>query len=101
MKTWYSLNLGDAIMAHQPLEEIREALEKFVKQNGSTTDLAIFTRNDSEGRLHCEVTVFFSPNASKIGKLFGANPCKQPSHINLDLLVGNETCWETLFPFRV
>jgi hypothetical protein len=59
MKTWYSLNLGDAIMAHQPLEQIRQAFDKFILINGISQDLAIFTRNDSEGRLHCEVTAYF------------------------------------------
>lgn len=97
MKTWYSLHLGDAIMAHQPSEQIREAFEEFILKNGTSKELAIFTRNDSEGRLHCEVTAYFSPAASHLSKLFDATPCEKPNRDNLDLLAGSEECWEVLF----
>lgn len=97
MKNWYSLNLGDAMMAHQPLEEISEAFETFKKKNGNSSEFAIFTRNDSEGRLHCEVTAYFSPATSEVGRLFGASKCDQPTRVNLDLFVGDEMSWKILF----
>lgn len=98
MKTWYSLHLGDAIMAHQPSEQIREAFEEFILKNGTSKELAVFTRNESEGRLHCEVTAYFSPAAGQLAKLFDVTPCEKPNRANLDLLIGDETCWAELFP---
>ena len=96
--SWYSLILGDAMMAHQPLEQIREVFDQFVRKNGCSIELAIFTRNESEGRLHCEVTAYFSPAASEIAKLFKATPCQKPSRDNLDLFAGDENCSAVLFP---
>lgn len=98
---WHSLDLGDAIMANEPMEQIRKAFEEIVSQNSISPDAAIFTRNDSEGRLHCQVTAYFSPAANQIAKLFDAIPCQKPSRDNLDLLAGRETCWEVLFPEKV
>lgn len=98
MKTWYSLSLGDAMMAHQPSEQIREAFEKFVSKNGSSSDLAIFTRNESEGRLHCEVIAYFSPAVSVLAIRFDAEPCPRPERSELTLLAGNDQSWLSLFP---
>ena len=58
--------------------------------------MAIFTRRD-EGRLHCEVIVFFSPVAREIAKAFDAEPCRKPSREGLELLVGDARCWSALF----
>ncbi len=99
--TWYFLDLGDAMMADQPMDQIRKAFEEFVLQNGKSADVAIFTRNDSEGRLHCQVTAYFSPSAVEIAKAFQASPCPKPSKDNLDLLAGDETCWAKLFSEKV
>ncbi|HRJ76521.1 MAG TPA: hypothetical protein PLX90_11010 [Anaerolineales bacterium] len=99
--TWHALDLGDAIMAHEPMEQICKAFEEFVSQNSISPDFAIFTRNDSEGRLHCQVTAYFSPAAIQIAKLFNAVPCAKPSRDNLDLLAGRENCWKVLFPEKV
>lgn len=98
---WYSLDLGDAMMADEPKEQIRKAFEEFISENKTSADVAIFTRNDSEGRLHCQVTAYFSPATNQIAKEFGATPCAKPSKINLDLLAGTETCWDILFPKEV
>jgi len=51
--TWHALDLGDAMMASEPMEQIRQAFDEFVSQKGISPEDAIFTRNDSEGRLHC------------------------------------------------
>lgn len=98
---WHSLDLGDAIMVNEPIEQIRKVFEEIVSQNSISPDVAIFTRNDSEGRLHCQVTAYFSPAANQIAKLFDAIPCQKPNRDNLDLLAGHETCWEVLFPEKV
>ena len=98
MTTWFYKELGDAMMAAKPSDEIREAFLTLFDAAGNPTDMAIFTRNDSEGGLHCEVSVYFSPAAVEVAKAFDAIPCDKPLRSGLDLLAGNKSCWSTLFP---
>jgi hypothetical protein len=97
MKTWFYKNLGDAMMAAQPSDQIREAFLPLFGAAGNPTDMAVFTRNDSEGRLHCEVSVYFSPSSAAVAKIFDAQPCDKPLQAGLDLLAGNKNCWSVLF----
>jgi hypothetical protein len=98
MKTWFYKELGDAMMAAQPANQIREAFLPLFVSAGNPEDMAVFTRNDSEGRLHCEVSVYFSPAAIDIAKAFDAKPCEIPLKEGLDLLVGSQNSWFALFP---
>ncbi|MBN8579645.1 MAG: hypothetical protein J0L96_03150 [Anaerolineae bacterium] len=95
---WHSLSLGDGIMAAEPSEEIREAFQALHKSAGEPADMAVFTRHESEGRLHCEVIAYFSPSASELARLFEAEPCQRPSRGGLGLLAGNEVSWSVLYP---
>lgn len=97
MKSWHFLDLGDAIMAAQPSDKIREAFLPLFDAAKNPTDMAIFTRNDSESRLHCEVSVYFSPAATEVAKAFDAKPCERPLKNGLDLLAGDKNCWSILF----
>jgi hypothetical protein len=101
MSTWFYKQLGDAIMAAEPSDQIRESFLSLFAAAGNPADMAIFTRNDSEDRLHCEVFVYFSPAASDIAKKFDAQPCEIPLRNGLDLLAGNNNCWSALFPERI
>ncbi|MFN8382329.1 MAG: hypothetical protein U0V02_10335 [Anaerolineales bacterium] len=96
--TWHSLPIGDGIMANGPSEEIREAFLQTFKPTGKPAGMAVFTRHESEGRLHCEVIVYFSPAASELADAFEAEPCQRPSRDGLGLLAGDDTCWAILFP---
>ena len=98
MNTWFYKNLGDAMMAAQPSDQIREAFLAAFESAGKPNDMAVFTRNDSEGRLHCEVSVYFSPAATEVAKTFDASPCEMPLSVGLDLLAGDKDCWSMLFP---
>jgi hypothetical protein len=98
MSAWFYKSLGDAIMAHAPSEKIREAFTAHFQSAGQPADMAVFTRSDSEGRLHCEVTVYFSPASAQIAQAFNALPCDQPLKPGLDLLAGSTSSWTMLFP---
>jgi hypothetical protein len=98
MTTWFYKNLGDAMMAGQPSDEIREAFLLLFDAAGNPEDMAVFTRSDSEGRLHCEVSVYFSPSSAAVAKTFDAQPCDKPLRTGLDLLAGDKNCWSALFP---
>ena len=98
MASWYSINLGDAIIATAPTAEIEESFLESFKSAGKPSNMAVFTRAESEGKLHCEVIAYFSPAAQSVAKAFDAKPCEKPSRAGLGLLSGNSSCWSLLFP---
>jgi len=59
MNYWYSLNLGDGIMAGVPSAEIEAFFQRAFISAGKPPEMAVFTRSESEGRLHCEVISYF------------------------------------------
>lgn len=100
MSTWFSVDLGDGIAAQKPSSEIDEAFfAAFTLAGGQTNKMAAFSRYDLKANV---VTVYFTPPAQKIAKLFNAAPCEKPSIDNLALLVGDEIeAWGTYFPGEV
>ncbi len=100
MESWYSISLGDGIMAVTPSAEIEEAFLQAFTAAGSPPEMAVFTRPESEGRLHCEVIAYFSSAAAEVAKAFDAGPCEKPERAGLGLLAGDESSWSVLFPKR-
>jgi hypothetical protein len=96
--TWYSMSLGDGIMAAIPTAEIEEKFLQSFTASGKPPEMAVFTRVESEGRLHCEVIAYFSPAASAVAKKFDVEPCERPDRAGLGLLAGDERAWSVLFP---
>jgi hypothetical protein len=98
MNSWYSIRLGDGIIASMPAAQIEEAfLQSFVAA-GRPPEMAVFTRPESESRLHCEVIAYFSPAAREVAIAFDAKPCARPAPSGLGLLAGDERAWSVLFP---
>lgn len=100
MESWYSINLGDAIIAATPSAKIEELFLQSFHAAERPSDMAVFTRLESEGRLHCELIAYFSPAAHEVAKAFEAQPCEKPLRTGLDLLAGEQSCWSVLFPER-
>jgi hypothetical protein len=98
MEYWYSLSLGDGITASTPSDEIEAAFSEAFAAEGNPSEMAVFTRPESEGRLYCEVIAYFSPAAKKVARAFDARPCPKPARSGLGLLAGDESCWSVLFP---
>ena len=98
MKPWYCVSLGDGMMAPTPTAEIEEAFLPVFTAAGKPADMAVFTRPESEGRLHCEVMAYFSPAAQAVAEAFDAEPCQKPTRAGLGLLAGGKECWSVLFP---
>ena len=96
-RKWRALVLGDAQTSFLDCRDIAETGEEFFNVAGRPPELAVFARNDSDGRLHCEVTVYFSPAAHELGKRYQAKTCTPPAADGLDLLAGDPACWDTLF----
>lgn len=100
--SWFTQNLGDAMLAGNALDRIRASFadELFAdedEQAGRADERAVFVRHESEGRLHCEVRVYFSPAAACLAEALGASPCNPPSRDGLSLLAGREEAWSALF----
>ena len=98
MTTWFFSNLGDAILADESLDHIKTLFWSEYGNTNSIKGTAVFVRHESEGRLHCEVKVYFSPETVVVAKAVGAIPCDKPTSKGLDLLVGSEDSWSVLFP---
>jgi hypothetical protein len=98
MSDWYSVSLGDGMMASMPTAQIEAAFLPHYMAAGSPPEMAVFTRPESEGRLHCEVVAYFSPAAREVAIAFDAEPCAKPARAGLGLLAGDERAWIALFP---
>jgi hypothetical protein len=98
MEPWYSKELGDGMMAATPSDEIERAFRQLFNAAGKPINMAVFTRLESEGRLHCEVIAYFSPAAKDVAEAFDAEACEKPSWAGLGLLAGDEGSWSVLFP---
>ncbi|ROR32059.1 hypothetical protein [Inmirania thermothiophila] len=101
MSGWLCIRLGDALLADDRLAEVaRRAREHLAAARDPDDATAVFYRHESEGRLHCEVVVYFAPAAAGLGRALGARPCGRPSPHGLSLLAGSERAWPLLFPER-
>jgi hypothetical protein len=98
MSTWFHLPLGDGMMAPDMFDQIHAIFGPHFEAAGNPVGMAVFTRYDSEDRLHCEVTAYFSPEADKVARYFDAEPCNKPVRKGLGLLAGDPDCWVILFP---
>ena len=97
METWYSLSLGDGMTSGMLSTEIENEFARRFAEAGVPQAMAVFTRPESEGRLHCEVIAYFSPAAQDLAKAFDAEPCEPPNRAGLSLLAGKEDSWSVLF----
>ncbi len=100
MNVWFSKNLGDGMLACEPLGHLEVLLLSVYAEAGNPGEMAAFVRHESEGRLHCEVKVYFSPASGVVAREVEAEPCGRPSPDGLSLLAGPEDSWSVLFPER-
>lgn len=95
---WYSCNLGDAMLADSALGRI-EARARAEFANAVNTDqCAVYYRHESEGRLHCELVLYFSPLAARMPMGVELQACAKPVRQDLSILVGKVSSWSLLFP---
>ena len=94
---WFSKALGDGVWAYSKTDQIKDLFEPLFVLAGRPPEMAVFTRHESEGRLHCEVIAYFSPSAATVAHVLHAQPCDKPCRGELDLLAGEPQCWPILF----
>ncbi|MDN3519849.1 hypothetical protein QWY84_19780 [Aquisalimonas lutea] len=96
MSQWYCLNLGDALTAGIELERIERAFATAFVRHGRPGDMGLFVRHVSEGQLHCDVVVYFTPAAAEVANRAQADLCPPPSRHGLGLLQGATEAWRLL-----
>lgn len=97
MNNWTLKNLGDAMWAEEALGKIKQSFQEAYQSAGEPDEMALFSRYESDGRLHCEVVLYFSPAASKFAQQLGAFSCHRPTLYDLSLLIGSTSNWSNLF----
>ena len=65
---WFSLDLGDGMIAFEPKETLREQFPAAYEAAGQPAHMAVFTRHELEGRLQCEVIAYFTPAVSALAQ---------------------------------
>lgn len=95
--TWYCCNLGDAILAAPALDNIQAQAEAILANDVKADECAVYYRHESEGRLHCELVVYFSPQAARMPIAANLRPCAKPAKQGLSLLFGTASSWAILF----
>ncbi|HUW29901.1 MAG TPA: hypothetical protein VMV97_14995 [Sulfuriferula sp.] len=98
MNSWFTINLGDAMLAGESLDLIKALFLSEYEKANSPKEMAVFVRHESEGRLHCEVKVYFSPASVIVAEAVDAIACRKPSSGGLDLLAGSKESWPVFFP---
>jgi hypothetical protein len=98
VKNWFSINLGDAMLAAEALECVETKFAAHYHRRETSNDTAIFTRHESEGQLHCDLIIYLSPALAELARELNAKTCKTPSPHSLSLLAGNKGAWLRLFP---
>lgn len=98
MKDWFVKDLGDGIMAHEPLGRIEQLSLSVYDNSKNRGNMAVFIRHESQGQLHCAVKVYFSPQLAAVAKEFDAQSCERPQREGLSVLVGSQECWRLFSP---
>ncbi|MCB1893910.1 MAG: hypothetical protein H6945_01675 [Zoogloeaceae bacterium] len=79
---WHVANLGDAMLAGAAVDAVRA---RFAEHGG---DSAVLMRHESDGRLHCELKLYFPPELAALAREFDTRPCPRPSADGLGVLIG-------------
>lgn len=93
MEGWFSKNLGDPLLAAEALGRIEAAFRDAFTAAGQPNGMALFLRHESEGRLHCELKLYFSPAAEAVARAVHADACLRPSPHGLSLYAGSAGDW--------
>lgn len=93
MNQWFYINLGDAMLATEALYQLKDDFNDHIQKMNCVKDMTLLYRHEAEGRLHCELMVYFSPSSATIAKRLGAKPCKTPSMTGLSYLSGSDKAW--------
>ena len=82
------MNLGDALLAYDAQDAAVQSFQSTFEAWNRPDNMALFVRHESDGRLQCEVKLYFSPRGEAVARRLGAFPCSDPCLDDLSLLAG-------------
>jgi hypothetical protein len=97
VSVWFTRNLGDAMLAGEWLDQMKTFFLSEYGKADNAREMAVFIRHESEGCLHCEVILYFTPASASVAAAVDAIPCEMPSPDGLGLLAGSEESWSIFF----
>ena len=98
MNSWYTINLGDPTLAEESLTQIAELFATIYDETAQEHEVAVFSRHELAGGLHCQLMLYCSPAAEKLAQKLAAQACLKPSPDDLSLLLGTDRALSLLFP---
>lgn len=75
---WRYLNCGDPTLCDAKVQELLQAYDNMNRSKQLPPGAAIFSRHESLGDLHCELVLYFNPEAEAVAKTVGATSCAKP-----------------------
>ena len=76
--TWHFLNCGDPTLCDHTVQDILQTYDNINRHTQLPPDAAIFSRHESSGDLHCELMLYFNPEATAVARAAGAAACAPP-----------------------
>lgn len=86
------------MLVDSSLADIEQQFLAAYAKADNPTEMALFSRHESEGRLHCDLMLYLSPASFVVAEDIGAKSCNRPSSNSLALVSGSEKSWRLLFP---
>ena len=86
---WYSLNCGDPALCGSKVQEILLIFERISSACELPPGAAVFARHESNGDLHCELILYFTPEAITVARAVEAIACNKPVSRGLAKLLPN------------
>jgi hypothetical protein len=92
--TWFDKKIEDSKEAYTQTTRIQGLFRPLFTSLNYPLDMAVYSKYD---RTTNAVTVYFSPAAHKLAKVFDAKPCDKPSTEKLKLIAGDSKSTFVLF----
>ena len=96
MNYWHRMELNESTESLAKSEEIENVFWPTFMAAGGPVGMAVFSGNNLDDHV---LTYYFSPDASKIARIFHATPCGKPTEYDgLGLLFGDQRAIKLFFP---
>lgn len=87
--SWYELNCGDPTLCDPIVQEVLQAFDETSRRGVLSPGAAVYSRHESRGDLHCELILYFTPEAGHVASGVGATCSAQPAPQGLSLIAGS------------
>lgn len=88
MTSWFSVNLGDALLSQSMLDDLQYRLSTLYERASRPENMTALYRHESKG-VHCHLIVYLTEEFQDIATLDNAVRCNAPSPSDISCLAGN------------